>query len=133
MAWGLPSGQPRSLHFGAAMDLAGMPLALTYDDVLLAPRRSRISSRRHVDTCSRFSRRIDIATPIVSANMDTVTEADMAIAMARLGGIGVVHRFMSVDTEAQQVRKVKRSESTFIENPFALHANNTVGDALKLM
>src|SRR5579883_832456 len=113
--------------------LAEMPLALTYDDVLLAPRRSRISSRRHVDTCSRFSRRIDVATPIVSANMDTVTEADMAIAMARLGGIGVIHRFMSVETEAQQVRKVKRSESTFIENPFALHASNTVGDALKLM
>src|SRR5207245_7351522 len=72
------------------------PLALTYDDVLLVPRRSRIASRRNVDTCSRFSRHIDIATPIVSANMDTVTEADMAIAMARLGGIGVIHRFMSV-------------------------------------
>jgi IMP dehydrogenase len=86
-----------------------------------------------VDTCSRFSRRIDIATPIASANMDTVTEADMAIAMARLGGIGVIHRFMSVDTEASQVRKVKRSESTFIENPYALQPHNTIGDALKLM
>src|SRR5579884_3049637 len=109
------------------------PLALTYDDVLLVPLRSRISSRRHVDTCSRFSRRIEIATPIVSANMDTVTEADMAIAMARLGGIGVIHRFMPVEAEAQQVRKVKRSESSYIENPYALHPHNTVGDALKLM
>jgi IMP dehydrogenase len=108
-------------------------LALTYDDVLLVPRRSRISSRRQVDTCSRFSRRIDIATPIVSANMDTVTEADMAIAMARLGGIGVIHRFMSVETEARQVKRVKRSESSYIENPYALRAHNTVGDALKLM
>lgn len=110
-----------------------IPLALTYEDVLLAPRRSRIASRRNVDTCSRFSRRIEIATPIVSANMDTVTEADMAAAMARLGGIGVIHRFMSLEVEAQQVRKVKRSESIFIENPYALHAHNTVGDALKLM
>src|SRR5438270_7170464 len=109
------------------------PLALTYDDVLLVPRRSRIASRRNVDTCSRFSRHIDIATPIVSANMDTVTEADMAIAMARLGGMGVIHRFMPVDTEAQQVRKVKRSESSYIENPYALQPHNTVGDALKLM
>ncbi len=109
------------------------PLALTYDDVLLVPRRSRISSRRNVDTCSRFSRRIEVATPIVSANMDTVTEADMAIAMARLGGIGVIHRFMSLETEAQQVRKVKRSESSYIENPYALQPHNTVGDALKLM
>ncbi|HEX6511545.1 MAG TPA: IMP dehydrogenase [Chloroflexota bacterium] len=108
-------------------------LALTYDDVLLVPRRSRIASRRQVDTCSRFSRRIEVATPIVSANMDTVTEAEMAIAMARLGGIGVIHRFMSLETEAQQVRKVKRSESSYIENPYALHPNNTVGDALKLM
>ncbi|MFI5266954.1 MAG: IMP dehydrogenase [Chloroflexota bacterium] len=115
------------------MALVDPPLALTYDDVLLVPRRSRISSRRKVDTCSRFSRRIDIATPIVSANMDTVTEADMAIAMARLGGIGVIHRFMSVETEARQVRRVKRSESSYIENPYALHAHNTVGDALKLM
>ncbi len=109
------------------------PIALTYDDVLLVPRRSRIASRRNVDTCSPFSRRIQVATPVVSANMDTVTEADMAIAMARLGGIGVIHRFMSLETEAQQVRKVKRSESIFIENPYALHPNNTVGDALKLM
>lgn len=110
-----------------------LPLALTYDDVLLAPRWSRISSRRQVDTCSRFSRRIDIATPIVSANMDTVTEAEMAIAMARLGGMGVIHRFMSLEVESQEVRRVKRSESTYIENPYALRAYNTVGDALKLM
>jgi IMP dehydrogenase len=122
-----------SLHFVAVMSLVDPPVALTYDDVLLVPRRSRISSRRNVDTCSRFSRRIDIATPIVSANMDTVTEAEMAIAMARLGGIGVIHRFMSLEVEAQQVRKVKRSESSYIENPYALHPHNTAGDALKLM
>ncbi|MBV8086502.1 MAG: IMP dehydrogenase [Chloroflexi bacterium] len=109
------------------------PLALTYDDVLLVPRRSRISSRRDVSTCAQFSRRIELATPIVSANMDTVTEGEMAIAMARLGGIGVVHRFMSVAQEVAEVRKVKRSESTFIENPYALRPSNTVGDALKLM
>src|SRR5712692_2995455 len=115
------------------MDMVDPPLALTYDDVLLVPRRSRISSRRHVETCSRFSRRIEIATPIVSANMDTVTEADMAIAMARFGGMGVIHRFMPADTEAQQVRKVKRSESSYIENPYALQPHNSVGDALKLM
>ncbi|HEU0166556.1 MAG TPA: IMP dehydrogenase, partial [Chloroflexota bacterium] len=108
-------------------------LALTYDDVLLVPRRSRVASRRDVSTCTQFSRRIQLATPIVSANMDTVTEGEMAIAMARLGGIGVVHRFMSVAQEVAEVRKVKRSESTFIENPYALRPSNTVGDALKLM
>jgi IMP dehydrogenase len=115
------------------MSLVDPPMGLTYEDVLLVPRRSRIASRRQVNTCSRFSRRIDIATPVVSANMDTVTEADMAIAMARLGGLGVIHRFMSLETEAQQVRKVKRSESSYIEHPYALQPHNTVGDALKLM
>lgn len=109
------------------------PLALTYDDVLLVPRRSRIASRRDVDTGSRFSRRIELATPIVSANMDTVTEADMAIAMARLGGIGVIHRFMPVGVEAAQVSKVKRTESIFIEHPYALRPENAVGDALRIM
>ena len=78
------------------MTSAGIPLALSYDDVLLAPRRSGIRSRADVDVSTRLTRGLRMAVPVVSANMDTVTESEMAIAMARLGGIGIVHRFLSV-------------------------------------
>ena len=83
-----------------------MPQALSYDDVLLTPRRSAIGSRREPDTTSRFSRRIALRAPLVSANMDTVTERRMAAAMARAGGIGVIHRFMSVSDQAAEVAAV---------------------------
>ena len=75
-------------------------LALTFEDVLLVPRRSSIRSRRHVSTRSRFTRGVELAIPVVSANMDTVTTAPMAIAMAELGGLGVLHRFLPVDAQA---------------------------------
>ncbi|MER3458398.1 MAG: hypothetical protein C4309_07015, partial [Chloroflexota bacterium] len=74
--------------------------ALTFDDVLLVPQRSPIPSRRDVDTSSRFSRHITLHIPIVSSNMDTVTEGRMAIAMARAGGIGVIHRFLPAARQA---------------------------------
>src|SRR5579871_6773923 len=86
------------------------PLALTYDDVLLVPCRSSIRSRRDVDTSTRLTRELRLNIPIVSANMDTVTEARMARAMAREGGLGVVHRFMPIDQEAAEVQRVKRPE-----------------------
>jgi IMP dehydrogenase len=83
-------------------------IGLTYDDVLLVPRRSRVRSRQDVSTRSSFTPGIDLEVPIVSANMDTVTTAPTAVAMAQLGGIGVVHRFLAIEEEAAEVRRVKR-------------------------
>ncbi|HJZ60682.1 MAG TPA: IMP dehydrogenase [Miltoncostaeaceae bacterium] len=112
---------------------AGIPLGLSYDDVLLVPQRSAIASRREIDTSARFTRRIRLATPIVSANMDTVTEAAMAIAMARLGGIGVVHRFLPIDHQVDEVRRVKRAEALMIEDPFTIGPDEPLSDALAVM
>src|SRR3954463_4298914 len=85
-----------------------IPLALTYDDVLLVPRRSSIASRRDVDTSSRLTRKLTLGVPIVSANMDTVTDARLAVALAHEGGIGIIHRFMTIEEEAAEVARVKR-------------------------
>jgi IMP dehydrogenase len=106
---------------------------LTYDDVLLMPRYSTIRSRRDVDTSTRLTRSISLRMPIVSANMDTVTEAEMAIAMARHGGIGIIHRFNTIEQQVAQVRAVKRSESFVIENPITVSPQATVGDARDLL
>lgn len=105
---------------------------LTYDDVLLIPRYSEILPRE-VDISSKFSRNIEIKTPIVSAAMDTVTESALAIALAQEGGIGVLHKNMSIESQAAEVRKVKRSESGMIQDPVTLNKEATVGDALALM
>ncbi len=105
---------------------------LTFDDVLLVPAYSEVLPRS-VDISSRFSRNIVLNTPIISAAMDTVTEADMAIAMARQGGMGVIHKNMPIQAQANQVRKVKRAEAGMIYDPITIHKNNTVGDALQLM
>ncbi|MDE2491719.1 MAG: IMP dehydrogenase [Elusimicrobia bacterium] len=106
---------------------------LTFHDVLLVPKRSGVASRRDVDTTGRFSRRITLKVPIVSANMDTVTESSMAIALARAGGLGVIHRFLTVEEEAAQVAKVKRAESVVIEKPYTIAPTETVGRAKALM
>lgn len=105
---------------------------LTYDDVLLVPAYSEVLPRE-VSTVSKFSRNISLNVPIVSAAMDTVTESAMAIAMAREGGIGVMHKNMSIEKQAAEVRKVKRAESGMIIDPVTLHQENTVGDAQKTM
>lgn len=104
----------------------------TYDDVLLVPAYSEVLPRE-VDTSSRFSRNIKINIPIVSAAMDTVTDSVMAIAMAQEGGIGVLHKNMSIDDQANEVRKVKRAENGMILDPITLLENSLVGDALKIM
>jgi len=105
---------------------------LTFDDVLLIPAFSELMPRE-VDIRGRFSRNIILNTPVVSAAMDTVTEADMAIAMAREGGMGVIHKNMSIADQAAQVRKVKRAENGMIYDPITISREHTVGDALMLM
>ena len=105
---------------------------LTFDDVLLVPAYSEVLPRE-VSIKSRFSRNITLNIPIVSAAMDTVTEAPMAIAIAREGGIGVIHKNMSIADQAAQVRRVKRAENGMIYDPVTITGDQTVGDALTLM
>src|SRR3954462_1911108 len=107
-------------------------VALTFDDVLLVPGHS-VPHPRDVDTSSRFTRGIELRIPLVSAAMDTVTESEMAIAMARAGGIGVLHKNMSIDRQAAEVDRVKRSESGMILNPITLSPDATLGEAVALM
>ena len=105
---------------------------LTFDDVLLVPAYSEVLPRE-VSLRGRFSRHIELNIPVVSAAMDTVTEDRMAIAIAREGGIGVIHKNMSVAAQAAQVRKVKRAENGMISDPVTITKDRTVGDALRLM
>ena len=109
-----------------------VPEGLTYDDVLLVPAYSEVLPRE-VTIASNFTRKIKLNTPIVSAAMDTVTEHSMAIAIAQEGGIGVLHKNMTIEEQAEQVRKVKRSESGMILDPVTIIRGATIGDALKLM
>ena len=105
---------------------------LTYDDVLLVPAYSE-NLPHEVNLRSKFTRNIVINTPIISAAMDTVTEHELAISIAQQGGIGVIHKNMSIERQANEVRKVKRSESGMILDPITLNEEALVGDALKLM
>jgi len=105
---------------------------LTFDDVLVLPRYSEILPRE-VDTNTQLTRNLRIQIPIVSAAMDTVTEARLAIALAREGGIGMIHKNMSIEQQAAEVKKVKRSESGMIKDPITLHGDATLADALGIM
>ena len=105
---------------------------LTFDDVLLIPAYSDVLPRS-VNLQTKFSRNIALNIPVVSAAMDTVTEAKMAIAIAREGGIGVIHKNMSIQEQARQVHAVKRAENGMIYDPVTIHRDSTVGDALKMM
>lgn len=105
---------------------------LTFDDVLLIPAYSEVLPRE-VSLQGQFSRHITLNIPVVSAAMDTVTEAPMAIAVAREGGIGVIHKNMSIAQQAAQVRRVKRAENGLIADPITITAERTVGDALQMM
>jgi len=106
---------------------------LTFDDVLLVPKFSDISSRSQTNLSTKLSRNISINIPLISANMDTVTEAPMAVIMAREGGIGIIHRFLTIDEEVNQVLKVKRSGSVMIENPYTIQPEQTIQNAFNLM
>jgi IMP dehydrogenase len=110
-----------------------LPLALSYDDVLLVPQRSPIASRADVSTNTQFTRRITLSAPVVSANMDTVTEAPMAIAMARAGGIGVIHRFLTIEDQVAHVARVKRAEALVIDDPFTIGPDIVLEQALDQM
>lgn len=106
---------------------------LTFDDVLLLPRRSAVFSRKDTNTKAQLSHNISLNIPLISANMDTVTESGMARAMARLGGIGIIHRFLSIERQVEEVRKVKRAENVMIEDPVTVAPNVTLGEVRTLM
>ncbi|WP_018476920.1 IMP dehydrogenase [Pontibacter roseus] len=106
--------------------------ALTYDDVLLLPAYSEVLPH-NTDTTTQLTRNIRLNIPLLSAAMDTVTEAELAIAMAQEGGIGIIHKNMSIRAQAEQVRKVKRSESGMIIDPITLEEDATLGDAVRIM
>ena len=108
-------------------------LGLTFDDVLLVPHRSQIKSRKDVSTDTWLVPGVRLSIPIVSANMDTVTETRMAIAMAQLGGIGILHRFMTIEQQADCVIRVKRSESLVVESPLTISSEVSVEQARQRM
>src|SRR5437870_150676 len=111
---------------------SGLATALTFDDVLLVPRHSDVVPTQ-VDVSTRLTRNIKLAVPLLSAAMDTVTESRLAIAMAQQGGLGVIHKNLSIEEQASEVDRVKRSESGMIVNPITLAPTNRIHEALDLM
>lgn len=106
---------------------------LTFDDVLLVPKRSSIATRSQTNLQTKLSKNISLNIPIISANMDTVTESAMAVAMAREGGIGIIHRFLTISEQVNEVLKVKRSGSVIIENPYFIKPDQSVREAVSYM
>jgi IMP dehydrogenase len=106
--------------------------ALTFDDVLLVPGASEVQPHE-VDTSTYLTQKIKLRIPMLSAAMDTVTEADMAIAMAQSGGMGILHRNMGLDEQVRQVRIVKRFESGMVSDPITIHPDATLAEALEIM
>ena len=104
---------------------------LTYDDVLMLPAYSEVLPR-DTDISTRLTNSIRLHAPIISAAMDTVTESALAIAIAQVGGIGILHKNMTIEQQAEQVRKVKRSESGLITDPITLNENDTIGRAFQI-
>src|SRR5207248_363678 len=109
-----------------------IPEGLTFDDVLLVPARSEVLPAE-ADTRTRLTRKIPLNIPIVSSAMDTVTESHLAIALAQQGGVGFIHRNMSIDRQAEEVDRVKRSESGMIVDPITIHPDKKISDALEVM
>ena len=106
---------------------------ITFDDVLLIAKFYSITSRSETDLSTRLSKNISLNIPLISANMDTVTESTMAVTMAREGGIGIIHRFLTIEEQANQVLKVKRSGSVMIENPYQINDNQSISTAFEIM
>ena len=109
--------------------MRSIPLALTYDDVLILPKRSTLISRSEAITRTRLTKKINLHIPIVSANMDTVSESEMAIALARLGGISIIHRFMTIEENAEEIKRVKRAQNFIVADPYTIDPNKTVKEA----
>ena len=108
-------------------------VALTYDDVLLVPQYSNVDSRRALSIKTCLTRKIALQIPIVSANMDVVTESEMAITMAREGGIGMIHRFMTIAEQARQIERVKKAESFIVDKPITMTETHTVGEVKQIV
>src|SRR5438132_8551929 len=127
-----PRNASSILQVGAIDVITDLPTALTFDDVLLVPRHSTVVPSQ-VDVSTRLTRKIHLNVPLVSAAMDTVTESMLAIAMAQHGGIGVIHKNLSIEEQASEVDRVKRSESGMIVNPITLSPTHRIYEALDLM
>lgn len=108
-----------------------LSLGLTYDDVLLVPQKSSINHRSEVSTKSKLTRNLELQAPFVSANMDTVTESEMAIALAKEGGIGMIHRFMSIADEVEEVKKVKRDVGFVLGNPYTVFPDTALREVIR--
>ena len=106
---------------------------VTFDDVLLVPKYSKVTSRSDTDLSTKLSKNISLNIPLISANMDTVTESSMAVTVAREGGIGIIHRFLTIEQQVNEVLKVKRSGSIIIENPYTINSELTIKDAFSIM
>ena len=107
--------------------------ALTYDDVLLVPQYSKVESRRALLTQAKLTKQITLQIPIVSANMDVVTESEMAITIAREGGIGMIHRFLTIAEQAHHIARVKKAESYIVDKPITMTEAHTVGDLKRVV
>jgi IMP dehydrogenase len=107
--------------------------ALTYDDVLLSPQYSAVDSRRALSTQANLTKKITLQIPIISANMDVVTESEMAITMAREGGIGIIHRFLSITEQVRHIERVKKAESFIVDKPISMTEAHTVGDLKRVV
>ncbi len=107
--------------------------ALTYDDVLLVPQYSQVDSRRMLSTQARLTRQITLQIPLISANMDVVTESEMAITMAREGGIGMIHRFLTIAEQVRHIERVKKAEFFIVDKPISMTEAHTVGDLKRVV
>ncbi len=110
-----------------------IPLGLSYDDVLLVPQKTDVRSRSEVDTSTFLTKNLRINIPVVSANMDTVTESEMAVTMALNGGIGIIHRFLTIEEQAAEVARVKRYDGFLVDDPHTLSPDDTLEKAYKLI
>ena len=115
------------------MDISNLKSGLTFSDVLLVPKKTPLNSRREGSLNTRFTKNISLNIPLVSSNMASVTEHKMAIAMAREGGLGIIHQFCTIEEQVFEVMQVKKSTSTIIEDPVTVNNNMSLSDAKDFM